>query len=193
VSAVPELRTIRGIELVKVGTWQISNGEWTVTPADLQSAVAAHKAAILRKPVVKLGHTAMADAGPALGYVDNLRLADAGNTLVGDLVNVPAAVAKLLPFSYPDRSVEAMTNYEAPDGTVWPMVLTACALLGATQPGIDTLKSLQDVAQLYGVAAARRITIAASAFRPDPAAARHRSVAVAAARRRRTHRTTIGV
>jgi hypothetical protein len=185
---MPDVRTIRGIELVKTGVWQIASGEWRVTPADLQSAVAAHKAGILRKPALKLGHTAMTEA-PALGYVDNLRLADGGKTLVGDFVNVPAPVAKLLPFGYPDRSVEALTGYEAPDGTVWPLVLTACALLGATAPGVDTLRSLQDVAQLYGVAAARRVTIAASAFHPDQSAARHRSVAVAAARRTRTNRT----
>lgn len=190
---MPDLRTLRGIELVKAGTWQISTGEWTVTPADLRSAITAHAAGVLRKPVIKLGHTAMADAGPALGYVDNLRLADAGNTLIGDFVNVPAAVAKLLPHAYPDRSVEALTDYEDPaTGQVWPLVLTACALLGDREPGIETLRSLQDVAALYGVAAARRLTIAASAFHPESAAARARARAVAAARRRRTNRITIG-
>jgi hypothetical protein len=191
---VPDLRTVRGIELVKVGTWQISTGEWTVSPSDLQSAVAAHKAGVLRRPVIKLGHQDPGFEGPALGYVDNLHLADGGNTLVGDLVNVPAAVANLLPRAYPDRSVEGLVDYEDPStGQVWPLVLTACALLGASAPGVDTLKSLQDVAALYGVAAAaRRITIAASAFHPDPAAARHRAVAVAAARRRRTNRITLG-
>jgi hypothetical protein len=191
---MPDLRTIRGIELVKCGTWQISTGEWTVTPADLQSAIAAHAAGVLRKPVIKLGHTGMGDAGPALGYVDNLRLADGGQTLLADFVNVPAAVAKLLPHAYPDRSVEACMDYEDPaTGRTWPLVLTACALLGDRAPGIDTLRSLQDVGALYGVAAAKRITIAASVFHPDHVAARHRAVAVAAARRRRTHRSiTIG-
>lgn len=195
-SAVPvDVRTIRGVELVHAGTWQISSGEWTVTAEDLAAAVDAHRAGVLRKPVVKLGHEGpMGDAAPALGYVDNLRIVNGGKTLVGDLVNVPTAVAKLLPHAYPDRSVEAILDYEAPDGRRWPLVLTGLALLGAEAPGVDSLRSLQDVAALYGVAAARRVAIAASTFHPDDkAAARRRAVAVAAARRRRTHRTTIGV
>jgi hypothetical protein len=191
----PNVRTIRGVELIRAGTWQIKTGEWTVTPQHLAAAVEAHRAGILRKPVVRLGHDGpMRDAAPALGYVDNLRLADAGNTLIGDLVNVPKGVADLLPHAYPDRSVEAATDYEA-EGRVWPLVLTGLALLGATAPGV-TLRSLQDVAALYDVPLAassggRRITIAASTFRPElAAAARARAIAVARARRTRQHRLT---
>lgn len=179
---MPDLRSIRGIELVKVGRWQISTGEWTVTAADLVSAVEAHRAGILRKPVVKFGHTGLGDAAPALGYVDNLRLADGGNTLVGDLTNVPAAVATLLPHAYPDRSVEALRNYTDHTGRTWPLVLDALALLGATAPGVGALKSLQDVGELYGVAASR-VSI------PAPANL-DRAVRVAAARRARTQRPT---
>lgn len=192
----PELRTIRGVELVKVGSWEISTGTWTVTAADLQAAVAAHAAGVLRKPVIKLGHAGpMRDAAPALGHVDGLRLTDDGQTLVGDLVNVPARLAAVLASAYPDRSVEALIDYQDTDGTVWPLVLSALSLLGATAPGIDTLRSLQDVTDLYGVAASRRITLASSLFTdgsrkgPD-AAGRARAVAVAAARRRRNHRTS---
>ncbi|SKT71303.1 Uncharacterised protein [Mycobacteroides abscessus subsp. abscessus] len=196
----PDLRTIRGVELVKVGSWEISTGTWTVTAADLQAAVAAHAAGVLRKPVIKLGHQGpMRDAAPALGHVDGLRLTDDGQTLVGDLVNVPARLAAVLASAYPDRSVEALIDYQDTDGTVWPLVLSALSLLGATAPGIDTLHSLQDVTDLYGVAASRRITLASSLFTVDrekypDAAGRARAVAVAAARRRRNHRTsnTIG-
>lgn len=192
----PDLRTIRGVELVKVGSWEISTGTWTVTAADLQAAVAAHAAGVLRKPVIKLGHQGpMRDAAPALGHVDGLRLTDDGQTLVGDLINVPARLAAVLASAYPDRSVEALIDYQDTDGTVWPLVLSALSLLGATAPGIDTLRSLQDVTDLYGVAASRRITLASSLFTdgskkgPD-AAGRARAVAVAAARRRRNHRIT---
>ncbi|SKH28780.1 Uncharacterised protein [Mycobacteroides abscessus subsp. massiliense] len=196
----PDLRTIRGVELVKVGSWEISTGTWTVTAADLKAAVAAHAAGVLRKPVIKLGHAGpMRDAAPALGHVDGLRVTDDGRTLVGDLMNVPARLAAVLASAYPDRSVEALIDYQDTDGTVWPLVLSALSLLGATAPGIDTLRSLQDVTDLYGVAASRRITLASSLFNrsgekyPD-AAGRARAVAVAAARRRRNHRTsnTIG-
>ena len=142
----------------------------------------------LRRPVLKIGHTdPRFDGSPALGRLDNLRLADAGRSLICDLVDVPRAVARLLPTAYPDRSVEALRNYEAPDGTVWPLVVTALALLGETAPGIDTLAEITD---LYGIAASR-VNLPAKAFQPDDTAPRQRAVAVAAARRRRTHRSTL--
>lgn len=183
-----ELRTIRGVQIAKAGTWEISTGQWTVTAADLDAAVTAHKAGVLRRAVLKIGHSdPRFDGSPALGRLDNLRLTDNGNTLVCDLVDVPRAVAALLPHAYPDRSVEALTNYTAPDGKVWPLVVTGLALLGETAPGID---SLAEVADLYGVAASRRVFAAARTF--DAAVdteLRRRAVQVAAARRQRTHRT----
>lgn len=190
-----DLRTIRDVELVKVGKWETSTGEWIVTAEDLAAAIEAHRAGVLRKPVLKLGHIApMRDAAPALGYVDNLRLID--ETLIGDLVNVPRAVAALLPTGYPDRSVEGLIDYEAPGGKVWPLVLTGVALLGASAPAVESLRSLQDVADLYeagDVAASRRVVLAAAVMHPeDHDARRQRAVQVAAARRRRNHRT-IGV
>lgn len=190
---MPDLRTIQGVELVKTGRWKISTGEWRVTAADLASAVAAHRAGILRKPVVKLGHTGMGDAAPALGYVDNLRTTDGGDTLIGDLVNVPAAVAKLLPMAYPDRSVEALRHYTDHTGRTWPLVLDGLALLGATAPGVGALKSLQDVGELYGVAASRVSIPAPAPARPHIIAGTARldtRVRVAAARRARTQRPT---
>ena len=186
---MPNLRTIRGVELVRVGTWEISTGEWTVTPDDLRAAVAAHAAGVLRRPVLKIGHTdPRFDGGPALGRIDNLRISDDGNTLVGDFVDVPSAIASLLPHSYPSRSVEALIDYTAPDGTVWPLVLTAVALLGQTAPGVETLA---DITDLYGVAAssARRVVVAATPPRGGGPASRARAVAVARARRTRNTRT----
>ena len=182
-----DLQTLRGIELVKTGSWDASTGEWTVTAEDLAAAIDAHRAGVLRKPVVKIGHEdPRFDGGPALGFVDNLRLIGA-TTLVGDLVNVPAPIARMIPHAYPDRSVEALIDYEAPDGTVWPLVLTAVALLGAAAPGVDTLGSLQGVGALYGEhIAAKRVALATGGLRGGSAVAQ--AVAVAAARRRRHHR-----
>lgn len=182
-----ELRSIAGVELIKAGTWDATGspeGGWTTTPHDLTEALRAHQAGVLRKPVIKIGHTdPRFDGGPALGYVDNLRLTDAGHTLVGDFVNMPASVAALVPHAYPDRSIEALIDYQAPDGLVWPLVLTAVALLGEAEPAVETLKSLQDVGDLFGVPiAATRITLATKHIQ------RARAVAVAAARRRRQHR-----
>ncbi|WP_280354290.1 hypothetical protein [Nocardia otitidiscaviarum] len=179
-----DTRTVAGVELVKVGTWHTMTGEWTVTAADLRSALAAHQARVLRKPIVKLGHTdPRFDGEPALGHIDNLRLTDDGSTLVGDLLGVPAWLAEAMPTTYPDRSVEALTDYEAADGTTYPLVLTAVALLGTARPSITDLASLQDlVAATAG--SGRRIILAACSGGTD----RHRTVTVAAARRRRLHR-----
>lgn len=184
------VRTIRDVELIRVGTWEISSGEWAVTADDLRAAVAAHTAGVVRRPVLKIGHTdPRFDGGPALGRIDNLRITDGGNTLVGDFVDVPGPVATLLPHSYPSRSVEALLDYEAPDGTVWPLVLTAVALLGQTAPGIETLA---DITALHGVAAssARRVVVAATPPRSNRPADRARAIAVARARRTRSARTT---
>ncbi len=148
---MPELRTIRGVELVKTGTWQISTGEWTVTAEDLAAAIEAHKAGVLRRPVIKLGHEGpMRDAAPALGFVDRLRLTDGGKTLVGDLVDVPAAVAKLLPHAYPDRSVEAMRDYQAPDGTQYSLVLTALVCSAPPRPVLTRLSRWPTSASCMG-------------------------------------------
>lgn len=188
---MPDLRTIRGVELIKVGHWDpaVCPGEdgWTVTEADLAAAIEAHRTGVTRKPVLKIGHEdPRFDGSPALGFVDNLRLTDQGRTLVGDLVDVPAAVAKLLPHAYPDRSIEAYVDFTDQQGTVWPLVLTALALLGAQAPGCESLRSLQDVGVLYGIDVAAKRVVLASDPRPD----RARAVAVAAARRRRIHRLT---
>lgn len=188
---MPDVTTIRAVELINVGQWSASTGPFIVTPADLESAVAAHRAGILRKPVRKIGHTdprfnppESLDGAPALGYVDNLRIVNGGNTLVGDYVNVPVGLAALIPFAYPDRSIEGVQDYVTADGTMYSLVLTATALLGATRPAVDTLQSLQDVGALYGVAAK---TVAIRTNTSDRT--RQRAVAVAAARRQRTHRT----
>ena len=189
---MPDLQTVRNVELLKVGRWACSNGTFHFTAEDLAAAIEAHKAGVLRKPPLKMGHhDPRFDGGPALGYVDNLRLTDGGTTLVGDFVDVPKAIATLLPRAWPDRSIEGMFEFEAPDGTVHRFVLTSVALLGEVAPAVRTLKSLRDVA---AVASGRRVVVAASAFHPaDLDAHRRRAVQIAAARRRRTQRTMLGV
>lgn len=147
-----DLRTIPGVELVKTGTWDISTGRWKVTPELIAAAVAAHNSGALPKPILKLGHVdERFDGEPALGWVDNLRTADGGNTLVGDFMGCPAWLADIAASAYPNRSVEAVHGLTLPDGTVHPLALTAVALLGVTRPGIGTLATIQDVAALYGV------------------------------------------
>lgn len=199
-----EVRTIRDVDLLKVGTFNISTGAFHVTPEMLQSVVDAHNAGALhRKPVIKIGHDDprfFGDGSPALGYVDNMRVIDNGQTLIGDYVNVPLAVAKVLNHAWPDRSGEWQQNYRDRNGNRWPCVLHAVALLGSVGPGITTLKSLQDVLALYEddtpelVAAASAGLTSHAVFTASDEVLR--TLALAAARRRRAlhssaHSTTI--
>lgn len=183
-----DVRTIAGVELVKVGRWEASTGVFRVTKADLVSAVDAHRAGIKRKPVLKIGHSDADDRVPALGYVDNLRVSADGNTLLGDFVNVPARLAELIPLAYPDRSIEGFTDYyHQSTGTTWPLVIDAVAL-GAVAPGVSDLTSLQAVGDLYGVAARVSTPTDTLVYLRCPNPTRNRAVAVAAARRRRAQR-----
>jgi hypothetical protein len=191
---MPDLVTIPDVELVRVGVHEISNGTWHVERADLADAVAASRAGVIRDPVIKLGHEGpMRDGAPALGRVRNLRVTNGGDVLVGDFVDVPRAVAAMMPKAWPQRSVEGLVDWDF-GGRTWRLVITACALLGATMPGVQGLADiadLEDVAALYGVAA-KRVAIAARTFTPTADESRLRAVQVAAARRRRTNHT-IGV
>lgn len=150
----PELTHKLNVELIRTGTWPISTGVWTATPGCLASAVDAVKCPAVRPAVLKLGHTdTRFDGEPALGWVQNLRITDGGNTLVGDFTGMPAALDQIMASAYPDRSVEGLYDYTCGGGHTHPFVLTAVALLGVTPPGIGTLKSFRDVASMYGLAA----------------------------------------
>lgn len=149
------LKTVPDVELIKVGTWPASTGQWTVTPDDLVAAVAAVASPSVRRPVIKLGHTDKRfDGEPAVGYIDNMRVSDDGSTLLGDYKGVPAWLADVMASAYPDRSIEGQYKHKDQTGHVHDFALTAVALLGVESPAIGTLESLQDVARLYGVAAA---------------------------------------
>ncbi len=190
-----DLRTIPGVELIRTGTWDLSTGPWEVTPADLLAAVAAHRAGAVRRPPVKLGHVdPRFDGEPSYGYVDNLRIVDNGQTLVGDLVGLPPMLADLIPVAYADRSVEGVQGFVDASGQAYSFALTGVALLGAEQPGVTSLRSLADVGALYGlgVAAAtgqRVIRLHTPAL--SVTETRRRVVVRAAAARRRHRRAAI--
>ena len=71
-------------------------------------------------------------------------MTDRGNTLVGDLVDVPQWLAADMAKHYPQRSIEACANYET-NGHTYRFVITGLALLGATWPAVTDLPSLQDL------------------------------------------------
>jgi hypothetical protein len=163
VPSAPPLVTVAGVELMHTGTWNLSTGPTTFTTDDLRAAVAAMDCPAVRRPILKLGHTTNPAPGqPAVGFVANMAVTDDGRTLVGDYVGLPAWLGaadpetglSVLSAAYPDRSVEGHYAYRCQVGHIHPFVVTAVALLGQEEPGIGTLQSLQDLADLYGVAAA---------------------------------------
>lgn len=142
VATGPELCSFTGVELAKTGVWDALTGKVAITRADLAAAVAS--AAALPAAPLKLGHTdPRFDGDPALGWVTNLRLADNGHTLVGDLVDIPAWFAEIMPTAFSHRSIEATFNLDTPHG-VHRFAVTALSLLGATWPAITDLASLRD-------------------------------------------------
>ena len=157
----PPIGRVANVELMHTGTWDLSTGPATFTADDLASAVAALDCPAVRRPVLKLGHTPDPMPGqPAVGFVANLATAEDGRTLVGDYVGMPgwlvtadASGDSVLSSAYPDRSIEGVYNFRCQIGHTHPFVVTAVALLGDERPGIGTLQSLQDLADLYGVAA----------------------------------------
>ncbi|PAY24652.1 hypothetical protein CEY15_02325 [Dietzia natronolimnaea] len=103
--------------------------------------MAAQHAHDYRLPRLKLGHVTPAPGSPAIGFVTNLRLANAGRTLIGDLESIPAALARRLPVEYPDRSIEGVFR----DGP-HRFRLIGLALLGAEQPAVGGMTSLRGLA-----------------------------------------------
>lgn len=154
VPAAPTLATVAGVEIGSVGWWDISNEQdWHPTAENFAAAIAALDCPAVRRPALKFGHTGEPGEGdPSIGVVDNLRLADTGQTLVGDFVGVPAWLADaddkgraVLASAYPDRSGEWQHDYVCQLGHTHPFVLHAVALLGVVRPGIGTLESLYDL------------------------------------------------
>ena len=171
VPSTPPLGNLRRVELIHTGEWPISTGRWRASREDLAAAVAALDCPAVRRPILKLGHSHDEEplwagnptGAPAVGWVDNMHLVNEGHTLVGDFVGMPGWLANIAASAYPDRSVEGTYDYRCALGHTHPFVITAVALLGVTPPGVGTLKSLQDVARLYGVDTGGGGEVAASA------------------------------
>lgn len=144
-------KTIERVPLIRVGTWQASTGETSITRDDLDNILAAFESGDLDPGVIKIGHTDPRfenpdwDGEPAYGQVINLSVDDEkGGTLYGDYVNVPEELAKKLDSAYPFRSVEINWDVEMLDAVgevtaTYPAVLTAVALLGSSAPAVKGL------------------------------------------------------
>jgi 2'-5' RNA ligase len=147
-----------GVELARVGEWSTLTGTWRAAPEDFAAAIAATACPAVDRPYLRLGHSdprfplvavpPRGDGEPALGWIDNLRLADGGHTLVGDWVEIPAWLNGVAASAYPRRSVEGAYNRRCALNHVHPFVLDGLALLGVTRPGVGTLKPIGDLADV---------------------------------------------
>lgn len=150
----PAVTTVPGVEIVRVGTWNASTGPTRVTEEHLQAMVAAAGDTEVDLAMIKPGHIDPRwDGQPAMGAVRNLRVearspgpgAPAVPTLVGDLVNVPSALAEVMPLAWPNRSAEISWGVVTSRGR-YAAALTGLALLGVTPPAV---KGLAQVSALY--------------------------------------------
>jgi hypothetical protein len=156
------LVTVPNVPIVSTGEYQLASGTTTFSAEDLADAVKAAEDPTVPKPRLKLGHTdprfdeAVAsgelDGEPAFGSVQNLRLSDDGQTVLGDYCDVPEWLAEMLPSSYPGRSIEGGFGYTAPSGRSYRLVIARVALLGITWPGVTSLADLREVLEQNGQA-----------------------------------------
>ncbi len=157
-----ELTRRDGVELARSGSWALSTGTWRAEPGDFAAAIAATACPAIRRPYLRVGHTDSrfgGDGEPAVGWIENLRLADGGNTLVGDLVGVPSWLNDVMASAYPDRSIEGAYGRRCALNHTHPFVLDGLALLGVTRPGVGTLKPIGDLGDVRNLFAP---TVAAS-------------------------------
>lgn len=160
----PGLVTIPDVELCRVGTWATSTGVFDFTLEDFAAAIAAeHDPEVWAAPI-KVGHTdprfadatAGLDGAPAFGWVRNLKVS--GDRLLGDLVDVPEGLAKVIPFAYPRVSIELGFQIHTPGGARYRAAVVGLALLGVTPPavaGLADVIDLYDGKKSFEVAAAR--------------------------------------
>jgi hypothetical protein len=144
------MKTLTNIPIVETGIeYPLSTGPVTFTTDDLASIVESQDDPAIVAPRLKLGHAdprfngVLADGEPAFGIATNLRLTNAGNTIVCDYVGVPDWLADLMPTAYPNRSIEGNWDVETNTGHKWQLICTHVALLGVVWPGISTLDDLE--------------------------------------------------
>lgn len=145
-----------GVELARVGTWDLAiGGRTSFTAEDFADAIAASHDPDYGIMAIRPGHTdPRFDGEPALGRVENMRMV--GDRLLGDLVDLPAWLTERIHAAYPERSVEGYTNVTSPTGHRYRLVLTSLALLGVAPP------AMQGLADLPAAVAAGAERIAAS-------------------------------
>lgn len=156
-----ELETIFNVELVTLGTWNASTGVVKFTEKHLQSIIDSQADPCIKSPRLIIGHTPNSEEWddkfmsgvlgkdgffgeqPTIGKFVNLRLNDAGDTIVADLVGVPKWLAEILPTAFPNRSVEVYWNVKTESGKQYAAIMPRVAALGINLPAVASLEDLQ--------------------------------------------------
>jgi hypothetical protein len=173
-------KTIRGVEILRTGTFDGLRGPATYTVEDLDGFVAAHEALIadgqdsikvalggklstIKVNTGTIGHNEHDKSGnvireaPVIGRLS--RMYREGERLLADVAEVPEQLAATILKAYPDRSIEAI-RFRVDKGVeiagkVYDKVITSLAFLGESLPAVGGLASLPKILQGRGDAAAR--------------------------------------
>jgi hypothetical protein len=146
--------TLHDVELVETGVHQGALGPTPVARGDLESMIAASYDPEVDRAAMHPGHfdprfvQTLADGEPAIGWAVPRRIVDTPDgkaKLIGDLVDVPAKLAAVIPKAYARRSIEFAPKI-TPSGRAYPAALTGLALLGVAIPAV---KNLADVVNRY--------------------------------------------
>ncbi|HKV43861.1 MAG TPA: phage protease [bacterium] len=148
--------------------YPLSTGPHTFTESELAAAVeaASGEDIAINPPRIKLGHKSvvndlfLGEDEPAFGRVEELRLSDNKQEILGNYVGTPEWLAKVLPTAFPARSVDAKLGVETATGKRYEMVVTDVSLLGVRWPGCSVL---EDLPLWYGDEPPAGVEIAASA------------------------------
>lgn len=161
-----DLVTVKDVELAALGHWEAKTGPVDFTKKMFEDAVRAQEDPSIRAGVVKLGHDVfqMGEGEPALGRIVNMRLNDTGTKILGDLEDVPKDVAELIPYAWPDRSIEGELDYTSDTGEKYDLIISGIALLGAWEPAV---KGLEGVKALFRGESVLKVA-AAAADASDP-------------------------
>jgi phage I-like protein len=170
-----------GVEILSVGGpvrgvgSPIGGDFYTRDQLRAMAAASAELAGELRPPA-KIGH---GSDQPAVGWLDNVRMNEAGDKLLADVKHVPRRVADLIKAkAYRHRSVELSRYTSQRTGKRYELAVTGLAWLGAKLPAVQTL---EDVVALYeGDGAAVRFRQVDAPGTVDPARLRQLEADIAA-------------
>lgn len=140
------MNAIAGVEIFSVGEW--NGNEYTLK--DLQNIVTAFSETSPGvRPHLKLGHDKeqkllQNDGLPAAGWVEKVYIR--GDKLLADFIDIPKKIYELLIHkAYRKVSVELWVNSKVNE-KIYPLALSAIALLGADAPGVE---NLNDILAMY--------------------------------------------